>query len=138
ILIIIDYLHFKGIVYRYLSPTNIFVTEDFSVKLKDLATIYEKAFDKNYDNIDSYFIAPEILLDTKSIDKRVDYYSISRLLKYIFEDDFYNNIRCSFTLCNKYKVKREKINFLEGLYKSLLKNSQVEDGIDLHEIIIEM
>lgn len=138
ILIVVDYLHFKGIVYKYLSPTNIFVTNNCIIKLKDLATIYEKDFEKNYDNIDSYFIAPEILIDTENIDKRVDYYSISRLLKYIFEDNFYKNIRCPFILNERYKIDREKVSYLEELYRTLIRNSQIIDDINLHEIILEI
>jgi len=59
---VLDYLHHRGIVYKLLSPTHVFIENDENLKIMDLATIYENISNSEYDNITRFFIAPEVIL----------------------------------------------------------------------------
>ncbi|NMA86847.1 MAG: protein kinase, partial [Tissierellia bacterium] len=64
---VLDFLHYKGIVYRHLSPSNIYVLEDNSIKLMDLATVYEDIINTEYDDLTRNFMATEVLLQQNDI-----------------------------------------------------------------------
>ncbi len=144
LLIVVDFLHFRGIIYKHLTPTNIFITKDHIVKLRDLANISTQIIEKNYDTVDRYFIAPEVLLKTEDTNKKVDYYSLSMLLKYIFEGKFYEKSKYSFNFNNDCKLDEQKKLFLKELYTKLRMNNQInnlqqsiKDMIDIFNIDYE-
>ncbi|MGA1931434.1 diguanylate cyclase domain-containing protein [Arcobacter sp. YIC-464] len=70
------YLHKKGIVHNSLSPQSILVSESKEVKLLDL--LFSNYENETYETtIDSLYIAPEqTLLGLKSVNKKVDIYSL--------------------------------------------------------------
>lgn len=84
---VIDYLHFRGVVYRLLSPSFIFLDSDKSVKIMDMSTIAENIFSSYYDELTRHFIAPELIRNYQSSDYKVDYYSLGMIMKYLFYED---------------------------------------------------
>ncbi len=90
---VLDFIHYRGLVYKYLSPSHIYVLEDNSIKLMDLATISERTINRYYDDLTRYFIAPEVLLEHDDIiDKEADKYSLGMIIAYLLTEDFYNLI----------------------------------------------
>ena len=80
---VMDYLHYRGYIYKHLSPTNVYITNDYAIKIKDLASIY-RDFTFSYHNyLTELFIAPENFHNNESITKYADYYSIGMIMKYL-------------------------------------------------------
>lgn len=84
---VIDYIHSRGFLYRYLSPSNIFINEQLDIKLRDLGTIKDYIINSRYDNLTEEFLAPENLMNHHDIGKEVDYYSIAILMKYLLYEE---------------------------------------------------
>lgn len=80
---VIDYLHYRGYTYKHLSPANIFVDDDYSIKIKDLASVYRDFIYSNHDYTTELFIAPEIFSNNEKISKYVDFYSIGTIMEYL-------------------------------------------------------
>ncbi|NLN14365.1 MAG: diguanylate cyclase [Tissierellia bacterium] len=89
---VMDYLHFRGYSYKLLSPTNIFLTKDNQVKIKDLATITRDYFYSHYNDLTELFIAPELFRIDDAADKYVDYYSLGMLMKYLLFQGLHMNV----------------------------------------------
>ena len=99
---VLDFLHYKGIIYRHLSPSNIFVLEDGTIKLMGLSTICENIINAEYSDLTRHFIATEVLLEQKDIiNKSADKYSFGMLALYLLTEDFYN-------------PSKKKFNYIEG------------------------
>lgn len=111
---VLDFLHQKGIVYKHLSPSNIFLMEDGSIKIKDLSTIYENTINANYDDLTRYFIAPEVLLGHEDIiSDNADKYSLGMLIKYLFMENFYIDDNERLKYSNTAQLNCEQIKFLD-------------------------
>lgn len=80
---VLDYLHFRGIVYKQLSPSNIFIMEDKSIKIMDLSSVVENNLNSYYDDLTRYFVAPEVITNNQTIDIKADYYSLGMMMKYL-------------------------------------------------------
>lgn len=111
---VIDYLHFRGVIYRYLSPSNIFISKDNKIKLKDLGTIINDVITSNYDDFTEYFIAPEVLINRESTNENVDYYSLGMIMKYLLCKDFTID-NCGY----KFKLNNEQRIFLDNIIYNL-------------------
>ncbi|MDR7870668.1 MAG: diguanylate cyclase [Tissierellaceae bacterium] len=107
---VIDYLHFRGYIYRHLSPGNIFICDDYRVKIRDLASIYRHFVYSHHDYLTELFIAPETFSNNDESNKYVDYYSIGMIMKYLLfkglniEDVSKNNFKDEFNLTENQKV----------------------------------
>lgn len=133
---ILDFLHYKGMVYRYLSPSNIYVLEDGSIKLMDLATICENILHTKYDDLTRGFIASEVLLQQENIiDKRADKYSFGVLALYLLTEDYYNYYGTKYKFLKKFNLTMEEEKFLRNLINPcLMKNPKLRD-VRLRKII---
>ncbi|BEP28952.1 diguanylate cyclase [Helicovermis profundi] len=84
---VLEYLHFRGFVYRYLSFENIkFLRKDNKIKAVFNNLVHIEMFDKSYRlNLlkCSSFIAPEVLWDSKFFYKS-DIFSFGYFLYYLF------------------------------------------------------
>lgn len=78
---VLDYLHFKGFVYRALSPEKVYIGSDGDVKLLNISTLVEHLYEIERINSIQEFIAPEIFNRTVSVDHKADYYSLGILIK---------------------------------------------------------
>lgn len=85
---LMDHLHFRGIIYKYLSPDNIFIDKNNDLKVRDLGFVCEINIHTGYQSITENFISPEIYNNIDGIDKKSDYYSIGVILKYLFIKDY--------------------------------------------------
>ena len=107
---VIDYLHFRGYSYKHLSPTNIFVSSEYKIKIRDLANIIRDFIYSHHDDLTEIFIAPEIFVNSKELTKYVDYYSLGMIMKYLLfnglniEDVNKNNFKGEFNLMDDHKI----------------------------------
>ncbi|NMB28114.1 MAG: diguanylate cyclase [Tissierellia bacterium] len=133
---VLDFLHYKGIVYRHLSPSNIFLLEDGIIKIMDLVNIYENIIHTDYDNLTRYFIAPEVLLEHEDIvNKNADKYSLGMLMIYLLTEDFYRSNNKEFNYISESQLNDKQIKFLNKTIINLTKRKSVtREGI-LRDII---
>lgn len=133
---VLDFLHHRGFVYKYLSPSNIYVLEDKSIKLKDLATIYEITINKHYDDLTRYFMAPEVLMEQDDIiDKNADKYSLGMIIVYLFMKDFYNFDESNIDYIDCFKLEDKQMKFLNSIIKNLTKTSPNTRDYSLMKLI---
>lgn len=91
---VIDYLHFRGYVYQYLNPTTTIFSNDKSVRIVDLSTIFEYKISSYYEDSIERFIAPEIFIDHDNANIKSDYYSLGMMMRYLLLNDFSNDAGC--------------------------------------------
>ncbi|MCQ4924198.1 diguanylate cyclase [Tissierella carlieri] len=134
----IDFLHFRGFTYKLLNPSEIFITKDRSVKLTDLATIVEKRYNSHYDDLTRYFISPEALINRDENDKKVDYFSLGVLIKYLLLQDFLVDDVDSFVYNEESILTTEQKQKLSNIIKQLTKRDFIIRDVNLLEIIDEI
>lgn len=132
---VLDYLHYRGMVYRHLSPTNIFIDENYDIKLRDLATINENIMENDYDDFSRYFIAPELIRGEKS-NKSADFYSLGQIIKFLFND----NISADFSkkILHKDCLSYEQTEYLNYLVDTLTKKELEDRNCSFEEIILRI
>lgn len=84
---VIDFLHFRGFVYKYLNPTTTFYSHDKQVKIVDLSTISEYKINCYYDDSIEGFTAPESFNNINNNDNKADYYSLGMMMKHLLLKD---------------------------------------------------
>ncbi len=85
---VVDYFRFRGIVYEYISPTNINIVREngrIVIKLKDLASVYELKIRDIYEEEIHSFIAPEVIINNDDTKKNADIYSIGMIMKFLLD-----------------------------------------------------
>lgn len=87
ILDVIDYLHFRGVIYGVLNPDDIYVLEDKSVVVSDVGNAIFKRDRGDYDEESRLYIAPELLMKKDKYDNTVDYYSLEAIYKFMFGEE---------------------------------------------------
>ncbi len=87
IILALDFLHFKGITYKFLNPSQMFIYEKNKVKLQSLSTIAEKVENSRYTDFEKEFISTEFTMDNVREHKTMDYYSLGTLINYLFLDE---------------------------------------------------
>lgn len=133
---VLDFLHYRGLVYKHLSPTNIYLTRNNIVKLKDIASIQENFINANYDNITRFFIAPEILFQQEEeIDENADKYSLGKLMVYILTDNFFQTNVINYDYKDLKDLKEEQAHFLNEVINSLTNRNPNLRNIKLIELI---
>lgn len=133
---VLDFLHYRGIVYEHLSPSNIFVGDNGNIKLMDLATIYEKRININYGDLTRYFLAPEIFSNQEEIiDKNVDKYSLGILMKYLFTEDFQVENNRGLEGRHASKLNKNQMEFLNQTILKLTRQNPKHRDISLKDII---
>lgn len=133
---VLDFLHYKGVIYKYLSPSNIYILDDGSIKLMDLATIYERIINTDYDDLTRNFIAPEVLLEQKdTIDRNADKYSFGMLILYLLTDDFPNPLGAKFNFIEDSQLDFVQQDFLNKMIKSLTKRNPTIRDYKIRDIV---
>lgn len=84
----ISYLNFRGIIYRFLTPSQILYSKEKGVKLLSLASLIEMEGSSYFDSFNEDFIAPELKMNVNDISDKADYYSIGMIMKYLLYDDY--------------------------------------------------
>ena len=92
ILIILDFIHYYGFIYRDLKPNNFIVDEDYSVFLIDFDEMISKESLSESDDYTSDFssgyVAPEITGGYPFTNK-ADIYSIGKIIQFLFSETFF-------------------------------------------------
>lgn len=136
--IALDYLHFRGIVYIYLSPSNVYITKDRRIKLRDLAIIQEIAINKDYDYLTRYFTSEEVLFGQGNINEKSDFYSLGMMIRYLFQDDFCLEVNEPFHVNKIYRFTEEQKTFLERQVLNFTKRNAPNRFGNLQEFISDM
>lgn len=133
---VLDFLHYRGIVYKHLSPSNIFLLKNCSIKIMDLATIYERTINTDYDDLTRCFIAPEVILEHEDVaNKNADKYSLGMLMIYLLTEDFYRTNNRKFNYIYTAKLNDNQVNFLDRTINTLIKKNSITRECTLREII---
>lgn len=136
---VLDFIHYRGLVYKYLSPSHIYVLEDNSIKLMDLATINERTINKHYDDLTRYFIAPEVLLEHDDIiDDKADKYSLGMMIIYLFTEEFYNFDDRDIDYLEHLQLGCEQKQFLSNVIIDLTKKNPAIRSRSLGKLIEEI
>jgi protein-serine/threonine kinase len=83
IVVAIEYLHKKKIVYRDLKPENVLISDTGHVKLTDfgLSKIFKKSKEKAYTICGTpQYLAPEVILSENGYDSTIDWWSLGCVL----------------------------------------------------------
>ncbi len=132
---VLDFLHYRGIVYKHLSPSNIFLSEDDNIKIMDLANVYEASINTSYTDLTRYFIAPEVLLDQKDmINKNADKYSLGMLMLYLLTNDFYSS-NISYEYRDAPQMNSRQIDFLNDLITRLTRKNPITREVSLRNLV---
>lgn len=136
---VLDFIHYRGLVYKYLSPSHIYVLEDNSIKLMDLATINERTINRYYDDLTRYFIAPEVLLEHDDIiDKEADKYSLGMIIAYLLTEDFYNFDNNDISYMEHFPLGYEQKKLLSSVIVDFTKKDPVIRKRSLRELIYDI
>lgn len=129
LLTVIDFLHFKGIIYKHLSPDNIFVDEDGNIKLRAITSIFEKIFNNDYNDNFRMFIVPEVILKQSNVDINADFYSFGMIIKYLFQKNIYDDFKVDLRSHNEHKLIETQIDCLYSIVNMFTKkNAANRDG----------
>lgn len=126
VMMVVDYLHFRGISYKFLSPMQIFIENKNEVKLESLYSVIEKHFSNDYSQFESQFISPDLLSKNITSEKSLDYFSLAKLIAYLFNDDeeIYKNYK-------SIKEVEEIKKFFKEIIKALEYRGSLSKEIDL-------
>lgn len=133
---VLDFLHYSGLVYKHLSPTNIFLTEGNIVKLRDIATVHENFINASYDNITRFFIAPEVIFQQdEKIDQNADKYSLGKLFIYLLTDNLFQTNVINYDYRDLKEMDEYQISFLDQVINNLTNRNPALRDIKLLELI---
>ncbi len=124
----LNYLHFRGITYKYLNFENFLIfknSDGINVKLKDIAYIYQYGNDINrIDRFNKKFIAPEVNFKNQ-FGFASDIYSLGLLLYYLYNKIDYEEYEIEMSILessrneiNEIILKMTALN-LDDRYKSI-------------------
>ena len=108
---VIDYLHFRGITYKLISPEKIYVGNDGEIKLLNLSTALEYMNEADRLNVIKEYIAPEVLARNENVSIKADYYSIGILIEKLL-------------LPLAFKEKSHSLNLLEKMVQDFTRRTQ--------------
>ncbi|AKL94902.1 diguanylate cyclase [Clostridium aceticum] len=120
----IEFLHFHGIIYKFLSLDTLFIQEDqegLTIKLLDLITIKRKEIEKKYSGLSSdSFIAPEVISDL-TLGNYTDIYSLGRVLCYFYTLEImnFNKLVQNINWFHGNYEKRWEVNFFKLIQKMI-------------------
>lgn len=134
VLLVIDFLHFRGFTYKYLNPSLIFVLEDNKIKISDLISIADKKINDNIGEFEREFISPEVIIDKMKNDKRMDFYSVGMLIKYLFLKDYKTEHSKSFLYDDKLNLKSDQKSELNIIINQLIHDNSSKES-NLIEIV---
>jgi len=141
LLIIANYLRFRGVTYRFMNPSNIYVNKEMgvtTVKLKDLASIAETEINRTFDDFSRFFMTTEVRIGEMEVSNEVDIYSIGKILHFLLSGDtneYTEDSSISSTLTPiEAKKKVELFNLIERMTKKD-PNSIFEDYENINKII---
>lgn len=134
ILLVIDFLHFRGFTYKYLNPSLIFVLKDKKTKISDLISVAEKRINDTIGDFERDFISPEAIIDKGQNHKRIDYYSIGVLIKYLFLTDYKTEDSKSFIYDDSLTLTNAQKNEFSIIINQLIRDNSSKES-NLIEII---
>ncbi len=137
---VVDYLSFRGLIYEYISPKNIYIKRDeneIQIKLKDIASIYEQKIRNTYDESTRPFMAPEVIMNNDEITDRADIYSLGMIIKFLLgtylDDDSvykgkpYNTIKRNLNQLVNNMIKNDPHNRKADIKSLISILNQIED-----------
>ena len=134
---VLDFLHFRGFVYKHLTPKDVYIFENGNIKIKDLISVEDKFMSIDYDVLDRHFISPEVLLNRENIDYNADMYSLGMIIQYLFPE-FYEILSDGVIMDNRFKLSESQINFLVNTSNNLTRKNTYNRVGELSSIILDI
>ena len=131
----IDYLHFRGITYKFLCPSNIFYSKDQGIKLMNLSTTEMKLISTFSDSMDENFLAPEALMNNLDLDQNSDKYSIGIIMKYLLLNNYLSESANQYEYKEELNLSTEEETFLNSTINDLTKSMPANRTLPLRQII---
>lgn len=138
IILVLDFLHFKGITYNFLNPSQIFIDKNNKVKMQSLSTVLEKTFNSRYKDFERFFISSEFIIDHIKEDKTADYYSLGIVIKYLFLENFLVYNQHEYRFLEEEDLSKEQKELLIKTIKELTKKDYTSNKINLIEVLNEI
>lgn len=121
IILALDFLHFRGRTYKFLNPSQIYITEENKVKIQSLSNIVEKVLNSRYTDFEREFTSSEFTMDNVTENKRIDYYSLGNLIEYLFTYEE--------------SLSKEQRELLANISKDLIKKDYTERTVNLIDFV---
>ena len=134
IILVIDFIHFRGIEYKSLNPSNVFITNDKKIKIADLCTVMEQEVTNYYNEIDTYFISPKYIIN-KENNLENDYYAIGNMAKYLLAEDFLRDYLKDIEYKENFKLTQEQKNGMNNIINQLIVENREIDNLNLMEVV---
>lgn len=133
IMMVIDYLNFRGYTYRYLSPSNIFYSPDGGIKLLSLSALEMHSIDSLNESDIETFYAPELF--NSQIDYKCDYYPIGMIMKFLLQSNFDSSDNEEIKFYEELNLSHNDEEFLNNILDKLTQQNPSERAISLKDTI---
>lgn len=125
---LVNYIHFRGYVYKYITPDKIYISQKedgLVVKLLDFAEVIVSKSNKLHNEVHNFYLAPEVRFNQNDIDYSADTYSIAMIFYSLMccrHKEFISNyIKNNFSFI----TDEQKYKFYTLLEKMTKKNSKL-------------
>ncbi|WFA09439.1 diguanylate cyclase [Tissierella sp. Yu-01] len=135
ILNVIDYLHFRGITYKFLCPSHIYHSNENGIKLLNLSSKAIQSLEPLYDYSNEDFFAPEVLMNSSDIGQKSDNYSIGMIMKYLLLKDNMPDAHGNYLYKDELDVSIDERLFLNKIINNLTKTLPDDRNLSLRSMI---
>lgn len=132
---VIDFIHFRGFIYKYLCPSHVYYCGKDGIKLLNISTILEKSLSSFFDDFSDDYFAPEVLKNKIDIDFKSDNYSLGMMMKYLLLKNF-SSSDGNLNFYDELNIDEDKKNVLIDIINNLThrkpedRNISIRDHID--------
>lgn len=127
IILAISFLHFRGFTYKFLNPQQIALLDNKSIKLQNVSTIIEKTYNNEYNEFERGFLSPDFISQNKEKERDLDYYSLARMIEYLFLNNEQN-----------LPIKEENISFFNHVITNLEDDNFEKTDSNLVKLVNEI
>lgn len=133
---IVDYLHFRGFVYKYLDPKKIFYSKEDGLRLLNITSVIDNEHIKSLDQVNENFVAPTVLIRKNKENISNDYYSIGMIMRYLLLENYSDEK--SFVFFEHLDIEQEDRELLKNIITALINTYKNHVETSLINIIDEL
>lgn len=137
---VVSYLAFRGFVYKFINPDNIFIInkEEPQIKLVDFAAISEKLIKNIYNEEFDGFIAPEVSMKQNNVRIASDIYSVGMILRYLLTGEMSIETNSELKILENIKLSEEQKSRVSELIEKLTNKDLDSRLFKVTEIVKEV
>lgn len=132
---VIDYLHFRGITYKFLCPSHIYYSNENGIKLLNLSSKAIQSLESLYDYSNEDFFAPEVLMNSSDVGQKSDNYSIGMVMKYLLLKENIADAHGNYIYKDELDLNLDEKLFLNNIINNLTKTLPDDRNLTLRSII---